>query len=81
LMDDDLSTSEIADELDVSASTVRNYVNYVEAKRQSDEVDGKYQEEFEALLDDKDISQQMTSSAKDDGLSEATEGMEVDVDM
>lgn len=81
LIDEDLSTSEIAEELDVSSSTVRSYANVVEAEREAKKVNDKYQERFKDVLEDREISEKMTSAAKDDGLSEATEGLEVDMDM
>ncbi|MDY6779128.1 MAG: conditioned medium-induced protein 4 [Halobacteria archaeon] len=81
LLDEERSTSEMADELGVSESTVRSYANVVEAERESERVDHEYVERFEAVVEDREISEQMTSAAKDDGLTDATEDMEVDVDM
>lgn len=77
----DDSTSEIADDLDVSESTVRTYMNAVEAERQAEEADHRYQERFREILEDGELSRRLTSSAKDDGLRDATEDMEVDVNM
>lgn len=74
-------TSEIADDVDVSKSTVRTYMNAVEAEMQVEEADHRYQERFREILEDGDLSRQLTSSAKDDGLRDATEDMEVDVNM
>lgn len=78
-MDD--STKEIADDLDVSKSTVRAYMNVVHAEKQAEEAGHRYQERFEEILEDHELTQQLTSSAKDDGLRDATEDMEVDVNM
>lgn len=77
LVANDYSTSEMADELGVSQSTVRSYANVVKAERESEDVNNKYQERFEAILEDRELSEQLTSSAKADGLAEATEGLEV----
>lgn len=77
----DDATAEIAEDLDVSESTVRTYTNAVEAERQAEEADGRYEERFREILEDGELSRQLTSSAKDDGLRDATEDMEVDVNM
>ena len=39
----------------------------------------RYRDEFDALLADADISQRMASDLREDGLEDATEGMETDV--
>ncbi|XGI84608.1 conditioned medium-induced protein 4 [Halorutilales archaeon Cl-col2-1] len=80
-VDDDLTTAEMADELDVSKSTVRSYVHVIEAENEADRANHKYQDRFKNLLEDREISERITSSATEDGLQEATEGLEVDVDM
>ncbi len=81
LLDDGATNAEAAEELDVSASTVRAYRHSVEARRQSDDVDDEYADRFEAVLEDRVISEQFTEDAKRDGLEGATEDAEVDVDL
>ncbi|MFB6282903.1 MAG: conditioned medium-induced protein 4 [Halobacteria archaeon] len=81
LHENDVSTADAAEELDVSASTVRSYRNVVEAENQAKEADYSYRDEFEAVLEDRELQQHMTDSAKVDGLEDATEDMEVDLDM
>lgn len=81
LLDEEATNSEIADELGVSSSTVRSYRRAVEARRRSEEVDNEYAERFEAVLEDRDISERFTPDAKRDGLEGATEDAEVDVDL
>ena len=81
LMNQEKSTKEMADELGVSPSTVRSYSNVVEAERQAEEVEYRFRDEFEAVLEDRELQQHMTDSAKVDGLDDATEDMEVDLDM
>ncbi|MDZ7687184.1 MAG: conditioned medium-induced protein 4 [Halobacteriales archaeon] len=81
LLDEEATNSEIADELDVSSSTVRSYRRAVEARRESEEADGEYAERFEAVLEDHEISERFTPNAKRDGLEDATEDAEVDVDL
>lgn len=81
LLDEGATTTECADELDVSASTVRSYRDAVEARRRSEEANEKYVERFEEVIEERDISEKFTSDAKKDGLEGATEDAEVDVDL
>ena len=81
LLGEEETNSEIADEVGVSSSTVRSYRRVVEARQQSEDVDGEYAERFEAVLEDREISEKFTPDAKRDGLEGATEDAEVDVDL
>lgn len=76
---DDASTAEIATELDVTESTVRFYRRVVEAERAAGRA-GDYRDRFASVLQ-VDASDDLTSSAQTDGLQDATEDMEVDVDL
>lgn len=77
----DRSVSEIADELDVSESTVRRYRRVVNAQDEARRVSDRFRSEFEDILTDAGITTQMTTDIKEDGLEEATEGMETDVSL
>jgi hypothetical protein len=79
--DADLGTSDLAEELDVSASTVRRYRRVVETETQIRSVSARYQAEFEDVLTDAGISHDMTSDIQEDGLQDATEGAEAESDM
>jgi hypothetical protein len=81
LLDEEATNSEIADELGVSSSTVRSYRRAVEARGRSEELENEYAERFEAVLEDREISERFTPDAKRDGLEGATEDAEVDVDI
>lgn len=81
LLDEGMTNSEIADELGVSSSTIRSYRRAVESRRQSEEADDEYAERFEAVLEDREISERFTPDAKRDGLEGATEDSEVDIDL
>jgi len=81
LLDKKATNSEIADELGVSSSTVRSYRRVVEARGRSEELDDEYAERFENLLEDREITERFTPDAKRDGLGDATEDAEVDVDL
>jgi hypothetical protein len=81
MVDDGVTNSEAAEKFDVSPSTVRSYRQAVEARRASEEAGEEYADRFEAVLEDRDISETFTSDAKRDGLEGATEDAEVDVDL
>ncbi|MFW5964606.1 MAG: conditioned medium-induced protein 4 [Natronomonas sp.] len=72
-------TSDIAEEFDVSESTVRRYRRVVDARDESRRVSGRFRSEFEDLIATADLSQQLTTDVQDDGLEEATESMETNV--
>lgn len=73
------SVAEMADRLDVAESTVRKYRRVVETRTEIRRVNGRFTDEFEELLTDADLQEQHTGDVKDDGLDEATDGMETDV--
>ncbi len=73
------STSEMADELGVSPSTVRKYDRALEAQQRRRLVGDRFREEFDRLLDDGELSEQLTASIRETGLEEATEDMETNV--
>ena len=73
------STSDVADEFDVSASTVRRYRRVVESQNEARRVSDRFRSEFEDALVDADLAEQFTTDMKDDGLDEATDGMETNV--
>ncbi|WP_255151193.1 conditioned medium-induced protein 4 [Halorarius halobius] len=75
----DMTVDAMAEELDVSASTVRRYVRVVEAQNAARRVSHRFQSEFEDAFTDADLSANMTEEVKEDGLEDATEGMETDV--
>ncbi|WP_276258488.1 conditioned medium-induced protein 4 [Haloglomus litoreum] len=81
LLNEDRGTSEIAEELEVSASTVRRYRRVVETETEIRSVSARYQADFEDVLTDAGISNVMTSDMKEDGLEDATEGAEAESDM
>ena len=78
-LDDDHPVTDIADALDVSESTVRKYRRVVETRREIRRVNGRFTDEFEDLLTDAALEGDLTEDVKQDGLDEATEGMENDL--
>ena len=79
LLTEDRSTGEIADRLDVSESTVRQYRRVVAAQDEACRVSERFQSEFEDVLLEAEMSEQFTDDMADDGLEEATEGTETNV--
>ncbi len=75
----DRSTREIADELDVSESTVRRYRRVVDARTAARRVSHRYRSAFEDVLLEAEMSEQLTEDIAEDGLEEATEGTETNV--
>jgi len=72
------SDGEIADRLGVSTATAREYCRVVETRDEIRSVNGRFTDEFAELLTDADL-QGHTEDVADDGLDEATDGMETDV--
>jgi hypothetical protein len=77
--DEDISTVDLAAAFDVSESTARRYRRIVEARDESRRANDRYRDEFAELLADADLSGALTHDAREDGLDDATDGMETDV--
>ncbi|ELZ19070.1 hypothetical protein [Natrinema limicola] len=75
--DDDAT---LAAEYDVSESQIRRYRRVAKAETQSRTANDRYRDEFDSILADADITERMTTDVREDGLEDATEGMETDVD-
>ncbi|WP_132059266.1 helix-turn-helix domain-containing protein [Halorussus amylolyticus] len=78
-LDSGASAAECADHLDVSASTVRRYRRVIETQREKRTVNDRFTDEFENVLRDRELSDRMTEDIQNDGLDDATEGMETNV--
>ncbi|GAB3691161.1 hypothetical protein GCM10028857_28240 [Salinarchaeum chitinilyticum] len=74
-----VATSDLADEFDVSESTIRRYRRVVTAQDESRRANDRYRDEFDSILGDADLAGPLTQEARQDGLDDATEGMETDV--
>ncbi|GAA0223744.1 conditioned medium-induced protein 4 [Haladaptatus pallidirubidus] len=75
----EMSVADCADQLDTSESTVRRYQRIIEAKDEARSVNQQYTNEFENILQDRELSDRMTQDIQQDGLEDATEGMESNV--
>ncbi|MFC6837330.1 conditioned medium-induced protein 4 [Halomarina ordinaria] len=78
LLNEDRPVTEVAAELDVAESTVRKYRAVVETQTRRRSVNDRFHSEFEELLTDADLAGH-TEEVQEDGLDEATDGMETDV--
>lgn len=75
----DASTAEAAAELGVSDSTVRRYRRVLDAEAESRRVSKRFYSAFTDAIPDADLSEAMTQEAVEDGLDDATDGMETNV--
>jgi hypothetical protein len=76
----DESPAEIAAELDLDRTAVGRARAVIDAENRSRRVSQRFRTAFEETLTDADLTVQLTGEAHDDGLDDATEGAEVDVD-
>ncbi|GAB3678122.1 conditioned medium-induced protein 4 [Halopiger thermotolerans] len=70
----------LAEEYGVSEDQIRRYRRVAAAEDQSRTANDRYRDEFDSILADAELSEQMTTDVREDGLEDATEGMETDVD-
>ncbi len=78
--DTDTSVAAVAAELDADADTVSRARDALAAEERSRRASQRFRTEFEEVLTDADIAVRLTADVQNDGLDEATEGMEVDVE-
>jgi predicted transcriptional regulator len=79
LLDGEHTVAAVAEQLGVSPSTVRKYRTVVAVRDEIRRVNGRFTDEFAELLTDADLEEGLTDDVKEDGLNEATEGMETNV--
>ncbi|AFO55748.1 MULTISPECIES: hypothetical protein [unclassified Natrinema] len=80
IRDREADDTTLAAEYDVSEAQIRRYRRVADAEDQSRAANDRYRDEFDSILADADLSERMTSDLREDGLEDATEGMETDVD-
>ncbi|AXR83455.1 conditioned medium-induced protein 4 [Natrarchaeobaculum sulfurireducens] len=76
----DESDATLADEYDVTKAQIQRYRRVAEAQDESRAANDRYRDEFDSILADADLSSHMTTDVREDGLEDATEGMETDVE-
>jgi hypothetical protein len=69
----------VADALDVDEATAGRYVRALETQERSRAANDRYRDAFAAVLTDADLATDL-DTAREDGLDDATEDVEVDVD-
>ncbi|WP_247730814.1 conditioned medium-induced protein 4 [Halovivax limisalsi] len=69
----------LATEYDVSVDEIERYRAIAAAQAESRAANDRYRDEFDSLLADADLTTRMAADAREDGLEDATEGMETDV--
>jgi hypothetical protein len=70
----------IAAALGVEPGAVMRATRALDARKRSRRASQRFRTEFEEILTDADITVQLTAEVQEDGLDDATEGMEVDVE-
>lgn len=79
LLDGERTMAEVADALGVAGSTVRRYRRVIDAQDEARRVSNRYRAAFEDALADVDLAERMTEEMTEDGLADATDGMETNV--
>ncbi|WP_254766241.1 conditioned medium-induced protein 4 [Salinilacihabitans rarus] len=69
----------LAAEYDVSEAQIRRYRRVAAAKDESRAANDRYRDEFDSILGDSELASRMATDVREDGLEDATEGMETDV--
>lgn len=69
----------LAEEYDLEPGEVRRYRRVAVARDESLAANDRYREEFDSLLADADLRSRLAEDVREDGLEDATEGMETDV--
>lgn len=80
-LDEGATPDDLAADLGVEEATVRRARRVQRAHEEARTANDRYRDEFEELVGDADLSGQLARDAQEDGLEEATEGMETDVEM
>jgi hypothetical protein len=75
---EEYTSADLAAELDTDEAAVEEYGAVVDTQNAKRSVNDRFADEFAELLTDADL-QDHTESVEDDGLEEATDGMETDV--
>ncbi|SIR92870.1 conditioned medium-induced protein 4 [Natronorubrum thiooxidans] len=70
----------LAAEYNASEAKIRRYRRVAAAEDESRAANDRYRDEFDSILADADLSGRMATDVREDGLEDATEGMETKVD-
>lgn len=70
---------DLAERFDVSEATVDRYRRVVETQTEARRISDRYRSQFEDALVEAGLGEHMTTDVQEDGLEDATEGVETDV--
>ncbi len=70
----------LAAEYDVSEGRIERYRKVARARAESRAANDRYRDEFDSILAETELTSRMAADVREDGLEDATEGMETDVD-
>jgi hypothetical protein len=77
--DPDLAT--VVDAVDADPAAVERSLAVLHTRNEIQRVNDRYRAEFENALRDRELSERLTATVHEDGLDDATEGQETDVDL
>jgi hypothetical protein len=77
--DPDLAT--VVDGVDADPADVERSLDVLHTRAEIRSVNDRYRAEFENALRDRELSERLTATVHEDGLDDATEGQETDVDL
>lgn len=78
-VDDGASVSELADRFDVEEETIRQRLRVHDIEQRSRLANQRFRAEFDNILGDAELSMQLVRDVHEDGLEDATEGLETNV--
>ena len=73
------SPETVANELGTNGDAVRRYAEAHDARNRSLRANDRFRDEFDEILADSDLTMQVAKEVREDGLEDATDGMETDV--
>ncbi len=76
---DSTDDSALAEAYDTDEATIRRYRQIAHARDESRAANDRYRDEFDSILAESELSTRMATNVREDGLEDATEGMETDV--
>lgn len=71
----------LAAELDADVATIERATDVIDTQDEARTANDRFRDEFEEIVTDGDLSNRLARDVQEDGLEEATEGMENDIEM
>lgn len=73
------TVDELADRFEVDTATMRRHLRIHETDQRSRQVNQRFRDAFDTILGDKELTSRMVNDVHEDGLEDATEGLESNV--